>query len=255
MALTRFKAAIWLAALSASALGAPGAAQAQFYFDSWGGRFSVPLDDRQDGYDDRRYRESRPISRAAVTSMLSRRGYRVNPSIARNDDVYLVEAVDPSGRRVRLVVDAYDATILRRLEASAPPRAASRFEDDDPWMDGDDLAPPPRVIPGVGPTQRKPEPRKPTTARVEPRAPAPKPNVAPAPAPAPQPPATAPAPATPGPAAAAPAKPAPTARAETHAEAPSTTEPAHAGAPRVIPLYKTPAEGAAPAEKPAEGAP
>lgn len=266
MALTGLKTATLLAGL-AGAFAAPGVAQAQFFFDTWGGRFSAPLDSEDYGRDydrpyreyDRPYREAAPISRGQIASILSRRGYRVNPAIARNNDVYLVDAIDPAGRRLRLVVDAYDATILRRLEAG-PPRspatgAVTRRENDESWMEDDEFGPPPgappRVIPGVGPAQRKPAPKKPATARVEPRAPAQKPATTPPAAGPATPPATAPAPATPGPAAAAPPrKPSQDVRAQAPAAAEPTPEPA---APRVIPLYKTPTEDSA--EKPAEGPP
>jgi hypothetical protein len=250
MALTGLKTATLLAGL-AGALIAPGVAQAQFYFDTWGGRFDTPLaNDYGRGYD-RSYRDDEfddrdagPMSRREVASILSRRGYRVSPSMARNNDVYMVEAVDPSGRRLRLVVDAYDATILRRVDAALP-RGVARRDDMDSWRDdeegfGPPRAAPPRVIPGVGPAQRKPAPKKPTTARVEPPAPAPKATTAPAPVPA-APPATAPAPTPPGPAASEQSKPDTRAQAE-----PSTF-------PRVIPLYNKPPESAA--EKPPEGPP
>jgi hypothetical protein len=248
MALTSLKTATLLAGL-AGAIAAPGVAQAQFYFDSWGGRFDAPLtNDYGRGYDrgwrddDQEDREAGPMSRREVASILSRRGYRVSPSMARNNDVYMVEAVDPSGRRLRLVVDAYDATILRRVDAAAP-RGVARRDDMDRWRDDDeDFGPPPasgpHVIPGVGPAPRKPAPKKPTTARVEPRAPASK-SIAPEPAPAPgAPPATAPAPTPPGPAA-----------DQTKPETRAQAEPS----PRVIPLYNRPAENAA--EKPPEGPP
>jgi hypothetical protein len=250
MALTGLKTATLLAGL-AGALVAPGVAQAQFYFDTWGGRFDTPLaNDYGRGYDrsyrddDRDYREAGPMSRREVASILSRRGYRVSPSMARSNDVYMVEAVDPSGRRLRLVVDAYDATILRRVDAAAPRGVARRDDDMDRWRDDDEdfgppRASPPRVIPGVGPAQRKPAPKKPTTARVEPRAPAPKATTTePAPVPA-TPPATAPAPTPPGPAASQQSKP----------DARAQAEPS----PRVIPLYNKPPESAA--EKPPEGPP
>lgn len=216
MPFSGLKAATLLAGL-AGACATPGVAQAQFYFDTWGGRFEAPLNDDYGRYDDRSYRdydrsyrEAAPLARREIAAVLSRRGYRVNPSIARNDDVYLVDAVDPSGRRLRLVVDAYDASILERFPAAAPRDSG------------------PRVIPGLGP-------KKPATARVEPRAPIQKqPETRPAPAPA-APPPTAPAPATPGPAA--------------HASPPAEHP---AAAARVIPLYKTPETAV---EKPSEGPP
>ncbi|MDB5640753.1 MAG: hypothetical protein JWN07_70 [Hyphomicrobiales bacterium] len=242
MALTGLKAVTLLAGL-AGAIAAPGVAQAQFFFDTWGGRFDVPLDDGYGGGYDRPYREAAPISRREIASMLARRGYQVNPSIARSNDVYLVEAVDPGGRRVRLAIDAYDGSILRRSAAAPAPRALSRREDE-PWTDDDGFGPPraepPRVIPGVGPAQRKPaQPKKPATARVEPKAPVAKPETAPAAPPA------APASARPAPTAAEQRPPAPPATA--------SVEPAPAAGPRVIPLYKTPGETAP--DKPADGAP
>lgn len=122
--------------VATSAVSAP--AQAQFFFDSWGGTFSQRVGP---GEEPRGYRDDAPLRRAEIRGLLARRGYTVQPPIERNGDVYIADTIDQRGRSARLIVDAYDGSILERF-AGVPPRpavglrneelpsAAPRFGDD-----------------------------------------------------------------------------------------------------------------------------
>lgn len=256
-----------LAALGAG-LAASGAAQAQFFFDTWGGTFR----ERWEDDDLPGYRDALPLDRADIRAILARRGYRLDAPMARDNDVFIVQAIDPAGRRLRLIVDAFDGRILRRYEANLsapppPPQRGRNFEDD--YFDAPARPPrdvpaerfarpevEPEVIPGVGPSPRtrpEPPPRKPATARAEPKPAAPKPPVAQKPAEPAKPVETArpePAPKAEEPKEAA--RPSPPAKPQqAEAAPPKPEEKTQAAGPRVIPLYKKPDE--APAGTAAEG--
>lgn len=87
----------WLLALG------PAPAQAQF-FGYWGSRAS---------------RAALPAP--VIYRRLRERGFRLFNGLQRNGGVYLADVIDRSGRRSRLVVDAYSGAILQSF-AYGPPR-------------------------------------------------------------------------------------------------------------------------------------
>lgn len=112
-----------LAALAAGCLAA-GSAQAQVYgfFDTWHSRWGAsegpPV-----------FRETEALRRADVRAMLAERGYQVRAPLERNGDVYLADTIDPRGRSLRLVVDAYDGRILERFPGALPRPAIGLREE------------------------------------------------------------------------------------------------------------------------------
>lgn len=115
-----------LAVLSAGLL-AGGSAQAQVYgfFDTWHSRWGAseappPV-----------VRETAPLRRADINAMLGNRGYEVQRPIERNGDVFIADTIDPRGRTLRVVVDAYDGTILERFPGALP-RPSVGLRDEDP---------------------------------------------------------------------------------------------------------------------------
>ena len=124
------------AALVVAALLACGApAQAQF-LGSWGYRRPEPPP---------------PISPDVLAERLNRSGFRVY-QIRRNAAVYLVDASDPGGRMLRLIVDSMDGTILQRF-ATANPQAGA--------PDGGVGAPQPGFAPADGASPRPQTPQAP----------------------------------------------------------------------------------------------
>ena len=95
----RFAAAPIAAGLLVCALAAATPARAQFFIDE---------------------PEIRLSPRAVVTN-LARRGYRDLTHPYFDGDTYTLEAADPRGIRVRLVVDAFDGAVLDRVRFEAPP--------------------------------------------------------------------------------------------------------------------------------------
>ena len=57
-----------------------------------------------------------------VERMLEMRGLEPVGPIMRNDQVYIVDVMLPSGRQQRLVIDAYDGRILEQFRVAGPPR-------------------------------------------------------------------------------------------------------------------------------------
>jgi hypothetical protein len=105
----------------------------------------------------------------AVVRMIERRGFAVEGPLRRRGDVYILHAVDGRGDLTRLMVDAFDGTIVsRRVLASA-----SRDWDEEEELDG----PPPMAR-----LEPAPEPRR-YRERLAAREPAqlPEPHVIPAP--------------------------------------------------------------------------
>jgi len=104
------------AMLALLAGGAPAQAQVWFEYRTW----STP----RYGYDEPppRVLAPAPLPRSAVRSIVGRSGFDVVGPIARRGEVYIVPVEDMRGRRVRLVVDAFDGEILDRLAAVGPPR-------------------------------------------------------------------------------------------------------------------------------------
>ncbi|MFC7398616.1 hypothetical protein ACFQU1_15560 [Chelatococcus sp. GCM10030263] len=82
----------------------------------------------------------------AVVRMVERRGFAVEGPLRRRGDVYIVHAVDGRGDLTRLMVDAFDGTIVsRRVLASA-----SRDWEEEEELDG----PPPLARLEPGPESR-----------------------------------------------------------------------------------------------------
>jgi hypothetical protein len=74
-----------------------------------------------------------PMPPQAVARIVARHGFTAFSPPRLAGDVYVVQAIDDDGARVRLVVDAYNGRILRPLGAAAelaPPRPARRLR---PW--------------------------------------------------------------------------------------------------------------------------
>ena len=87
-----------------------GSAEAQFF-----GWFTPP----PPPYSSRPQRAM--ISPGDIYRIVADHGYRVRGRLKRNGRVYLADVVDQSGRRLRLVIDAYEGNIVQRF-ATAPPR-------------------------------------------------------------------------------------------------------------------------------------
>ena len=77
----------------------------------------------------------RPLPRSVIMDRLEAQGFDEVGRPRFEGEVYVVEAISPAGQPVRLVVDAFDARILRRVALGAP-----RLDD----LDDDDTDPPPR---------------------------------------------------------------------------------------------------------------
>ncbi len=143
-----------VAALGAALL--TSAAEAQFIDDGYGERWRAPSE-RYEPYEaPDSFSDLRPLSVQEIRALLGRRGYQAL-SFEREAGDWVVEARDPEGRLLRLIVDAYDGRILRRSDVVPRPRA-----------------PQPRPQPRPAPPRAQPAP------------------VAPVPAPAPAPPAVVP---------------------------------------------------------------
>jgi hypothetical protein len=63
-----------------------------------------------------------------IERRLARQGYRLTRPLRLNGEVLLADTIDPDGRRMRLVVDAYSGSVLQRFVTSeaAPERYANR---------------------------------------------------------------------------------------------------------------------------------
>lgn len=85
-----------------------GSAQAQF-FGWWGTppAYGVP--------------ENAMISPNEIYRLVAGHGYQISGRLERNGRVYMIDVIDPRGRAMRLVIDAYEGDILQRF-ATAPPR-------------------------------------------------------------------------------------------------------------------------------------
>jgi hypothetical protein len=78
-----------------------------------------------------------------IEQTLRDRGFRVLVPPFRNGNVYVADVVDPRGIQERLVVDAYQGTIVQRFRAARGPRAEARR--DLPWPGTEE-------DPGIAPT-------------------------------------------------------------------------------------------------------
>jgi hypothetical protein len=209
-------------------------ASAQVFFRPFAHRFSYEMEGPYGAPPP--MMEERALGPRAIVMAAGDQGWRVLSRPIRNRDVYVMEAQDSYGRRARLVIDAYDGTVLQRTPHAAiltpAPRYAERdFEDREIAPRGRD----PRVIDGVGP--RRAEPQKPAQRRpsqaaapTRPNREAPEQAVTPPPSARPERPATPTRP----PVAAAPAAP------SAQPDAPAKERPA----PRVIPLPTAPSPAA-----------
>lgn len=158
-----------LIALSALCLGS--SAQAQIFFDGYAERWSEPVDRYE------RFRDTRPLDGREIRDQLVDDGFQVL-SLRPDRGDWIADVRDPSGRRMRLIVDGYDGRILRRVENSAPPqtRTPPRAQTT------------PRAAPAPAPTQTAPAPTAPPPSAPAVTEPAPQPQVQSAPAPPSQPP-------------------------------------------------------------------
>ncbi|MBK9081617.1 MAG: hypothetical protein IPL88_05820 [Rhizobiales bacterium] len=200
-----------------------------------------------------RFRYESALRPMEIAEAVRDQGYRPATRPWSNGEVYVVDAFDHGGRRVRLIVDAYEGVIVKRFMQAepAPRRMAGVDRLEPPGRVGD-----PDVLPGVGPRlpsapRIEQRPKPPRQARVpqkqdrpvEPRvetAPV-APPVAPPVLPAPPPAAAAPKPAPPIAAAPPPTvRTVPPAPAAVAPRAPAVIAPAPPGAP-LPPPFATPA--------------
>jgi hypothetical protein len=156
-----------------------------------------------------------PLSGRQVLDILSRRGFEPITGARFNGDAYVVDAISPRGEAVRLVIDAFDGQVIRRVNLEGgsldtrgyepPPPWVRRYERPEAEMEEEPRpaprparpAPTARVEPPAAP--RPAPPAEPPVATVERPAPAPAPRptvrtVPPAPAPTPTPTVKAPDP-------------------------------------------------------------
>jgi hypothetical protein len=99
-----------------------------------------------------------------VHGLVRRQGYHDPSSPVYRDDVVIVSALDPSGRRVRLVLDVYSGRIIDRQAAPQGPRerVVQRVPDQGPTIK--------RTVPEPA-ERRAVTPERPTTIRREPMLP------------------------------------------------------------------------------------
>ena len=69
-----------------------------------------------------RFETSQPQSLNEIRRGLQRQGYSITGPMQRNGRVLLVDAVDPRGRNLRLIVDPVEGEILQRFVNAAVPR-------------------------------------------------------------------------------------------------------------------------------------
>ncbi|KAA2236557.1 hypothetical protein [Salinarimonas soli] len=132
-----------------------------------------------------------PLSGRQVLQILSRRGFEPLSGARFNGDAYVVDAVSPRGETVRLLVDAFDGQVLRRVNLEGGSLDTRGYEAPPPWVRRYER---PGVVEEeeiVRPAPRQPRPAP--TVRVEPP-PAAAPRAV-TPAPAERPVAAAPTPA------------------------------------------------------------
>jgi hypothetical protein len=166
-------------ALATAALASP--ARAQVFFRPFAHGFSYEVD--RPFYGPPPAPDEAPLSPREIMRAARDQGFVPLARPVRNRDVYVLEAQDQYGRGVRLIMDAYEGTIVRRFEArrSAPPAPAIRREAQpwepeqaQPWerrqarpprsnAPRQSARPPrpsegPRVIEGVGPPSAPPSP-------------------------------------------------------------------------------------------------
>lgn len=167
------------------------------------------------------YAEGPPLSGRQVMEILTRRGFEPLTGARFNGDAYVVDAISPRGGAVRLVVDAFDGQVIRRVSLEGGSLDTRGYEPPPPWVRryerDDEIAP-------AQPAPRQPRPAP--SVRVEPPVAAP-PAAAPAPVERPVAVAPPPAPARP-PARAVPPAPTPTVKAPD----PQPERPAASAAPQ-----------------------
>ncbi len=212
----------WVSGLLGAAAGAvvalaamPASAQVYVYREyygvrAWGPRYAEPIPvpplpipgpGRRVYAPEPRYVDEMPLPRGAAARVARNAGLAAVSSIRPAGDAYIVEGTSRRGQRLRVVVDAYDGSVIERqalagrvVRDDPPVRAAPRRE-------ARAVAPPvqdkPRVI--TAPPAARPEPARPAPevrAPEKPAAPAPSeatrapasPTTAePAPRPSPQP--------------------------------------------------------------------
>lgn len=159
------------------ALAAVAPAQAQVY-GFWGYRtWNEPIDRFYEPPIDRYYSrprvadESDTLTPSEVRDLLAYDGFRLNGPLTRRGANYVAEVTDRSGVRLRIVLDAFDGAVVRRVALGndvRPPRDIPSVRADRNF----DVDEEPRVVPGIGPrgtAPRKAEPReaaKPKVANV-----------------------------------------------------------------------------------------
>lgn len=155
-------------ALAAATSVTPGIATAQGYPSPYG--YYYPPRPADEWGPDAQFRDRRGY----IAATLARRGYRLVGPLRDVGGEIEVSGVDPSGERVKFIIDAYDGRVLDTwpiesgLEYSAPrPGRTGRYRD---YLDGDGLesSGPPPARPYASPVGVEPlesHMRNPKTAR------------------------------------------------------------------------------------------
>lgn len=117
-----------------------------------------------------------PLSGRQVLDMLSRRGFEPLTGARFNGDAYVVDAVSPRGEAVRLVIDAFDGQVIRRVNLEGGSLDMRGYEPPSPWVRRYER-PEVEIEEEVRPAPRPARPAP--TVRVEPPAPRPAPPTEP----------------------------------------------------------------------------
>jgi len=116
-----------------------------------------------------------PLPPEAIAARLARFNYKLT-KLRRGPQGYIVDAIDPSGRPVRLVMDPIDGALLQRTYLSPPPEASPGAGGAPPSQERSRTAPSTRQgqsaqsrdanqKPGAEPAQATPAPAAPPPAK------------------------------------------------------------------------------------------
>jgi hypothetical protein len=128
----------------ALALGAGGAAQAQFFFQPFGGAYRSDLPPPPP--DDERPRYATP---RAVSRILARRGFELVSGLGRRGDQVVVTGVSRRDGTVRFFIDPYEGEVIHAMRLAPP-------EGDAAWAERMDRTAPDRLASPGREAQRRP---------------------------------------------------------------------------------------------------
>ncbi len=75
-----------------------------------------------------------PLTGRQVMQLLARRGFEPLSGARFNGDAYVVDALSPRGDPVRLVIDAYDGQVIRRVNLEGGSLDMRGYEPPPPWV-------------------------------------------------------------------------------------------------------------------------